>query len=139
MAVSRAHGGSVRRREDPRMVTGAGRYTSDVAAGALHACFVRSPFAHAKVGVIEVEGARSTPGVVAVFVAADLALKPQEFPSLDTMSRPPLAGEVVRFVGDAVALVVAETRGSAVDAAEAVIVEYDPLPALIDPSAAMAD
>jgi len=129
----------VRRREDPRLITGAGRYTSDVApAGCLHAYFVRSPFAYARVGAIEAGGARSMPGVVAVFLAGDLGLKPQEFPSLDTMSRPPLASEVVRFVGDAVALVVAETRGAAADAAEAVGVDYEPLPALIDPLASMA-
>ena len=80
------------------------------------------------------------PGVVAVFTAADLGLPPYEgLMQLNAQCvRPPLAETKVRFVGDAVAVVVAETRAAAADAAEAVIVEYDALPAVADPEAALA-
>jgi carbon-monoxide dehydrogenase large subunit len=139
MAVSRAMGGSVRRREDPRLVTGAGRYTADVHRdGCLHAVFVRSTIAHARLGAIDISDAVATPGVVGAFIARDLGLKPQEFPSLDAMARPPLASGAVRFVGDAIAVVVAESLEQAVDAAGAVIVDYEPLPSLVNPQAAMA-
>lgn len=138
MAVKSALGGAVRRREDPRLVTGAGQYTDDVRpAGCLHAVFVRSTLAHARVTNVDVAEAAALPGVIAVFRAGDLRIKPQEFPSLDAMSRPPLANDVVRFVGDAIAVVVAETLGQAIDAAVAVIVDYEPLPVVIDPAAAL--
>ena len=127
MAVKAVLGGSVRRREDPRLVTGTGRYTDDVQPEhRLHAVFVRSTMAHARITGIDT-GAASMPGVVGIFVASDLNLKPQEFPTLDAFARPLLASEVVRFVGDAIAVVVAEERGQAVDAASAVVVGYEPL------------
>ncbi|HUZ86791.1 MAG TPA: xanthine dehydrogenase family protein molybdopterin-binding subunit [Candidatus Baltobacterales bacterium] len=128
MAVKAVLGGSVRRREDRRLVTGTGRYTDDVQPeNRLHAVFVRSTMAHARIAAIDTGVASSMPGVVGVFVASDLGLKPQEFPTLDAFARPPLASEVVRFVGDAIAVVVAEERGQAVDAASAVAVDYEPL------------
>jgi aerobic carbon-monoxide dehydrogenase large subunit len=139
MAVKASLGGAVRRREDPRLVTGRGRYTGDVPReGWLHAAFVRSPLAHARITSIDRDSAKAMPGVVGVFVAADLGLKPQEAPSLDMFARPPLAAEVVRFVGDLVAVVVAESRGQAADAAEAVRVEYDALPVVVDPRDALS-
>jgi carbon-monoxide dehydrogenase large subunit len=140
MAVSSALGGAVRRREDRRLVTGAGQYTDDVRReDALHAVFVRSTFAHARITNIEVTDAVAMPGVAGVFLAADLGLAPRAaFPAPDTMARPPLASEVVRFVGDAIAVVVAGTRDQAVDAAAAVVVDYDPLPVVIDPELALA-
>jgi aerobic carbon-monoxide dehydrogenase large subunit len=139
MAVNRAMGGSVRRREDPRLVTGKGQYTADVHRDdCLHAVFVRSTFAHARLGAVDVSAARGMPGVAGVFTAQDLKLKAQEFPSLDAMARPPLASDVVRFVGDAIAVVVAETREQATDAAAVVVVDYEPLPIVITPEAAMA-
>lgn len=138
MAVSSALGGAVRRREDPRLVTGAGQYTDDVhREGCLHAVFVRSHVAHGRIKRIETDAAAATPGILGVFLARDLALKPQEFPSLDVMARPPLAADVVRFVGDAIAVVVGETRAQAVDGAAAVLVDYEPLEVVVDAAAAM--
>ena len=139
MAVSSALGAAVRRREDKRLVTGAGQYTDDVRRdGCLHAVFVRSTFAHARITNIDTTAAAAMPGVVGVFVAADLALAPRAaFPSPDTMPRPPLASEMVRFVGDAIAVVVAQTRAHAVDAAAAVGVDYDPLPVVVDAASAL--
>ena len=126
-------GSAVKRREDPRLVTGRGRYVDDVPVDrCLHAAFVRSPFAHATLGPVDATAAGAAPGVVAVLTAADLALRPRlAFAVLpEELARPPLAEGRVRFVGDAVALVVAETRAQAVDAAALVEVEYDPLPVL---------
>ena len=139
MAVSSVLGGSVRRREDRRLVTGTGQYVDDVKLdGCLHAVFVRSSMAHAKIKSIDVSGGASMPGVVGVFVAADLNLKPRAaFPAPDEMARPPLASEVVRFVGDVVAIAVAETREQAVDSAAAVFVDYEPLAVLVDAAAAL--
>src|SRR6267143_7298021 len=128
MAVSSALGGIVKRREDPRLVIGAGRYTSDIRpAGALVAVFVRSTLAHSRLRNVDIGAAAAMPGVARIFLAHDLGLKAQEFPSLDQMSRPPLAADVVRFVGDAIAVVVAESLGVAIDAAAAVVVDYEPL------------
>jgi carbon-monoxide dehydrogenase large subunit len=132
-------GGAVKRREDPRLVTGRGRYTGDVPGrGWLRAAFVRSTVAHARITSIDSTAAAAMPGVVGVYVAADLGLRPQVAPALDLFARPPLASEVVRFVGDAVAVVVAQSRGQAADAANAVVVEYYPLPAVLSPDAAVA-
>jgi carbon-monoxide dehydrogenase large subunit len=128
MAVKTVLGGSVRRREDRRLVTGAGRYTDDVKPeGCLHAVFVRSTMAHARITDVDRAAAAAMPGVVGVFVASDLNLKPQEFPTLDMFARPLLASEVVRFVGDIIAVVVAGTGAQAADAALAVAVNYEPL------------
>src|SRR5205085_2775336 len=95
--------------------------------GALHLHFVRSSYAHARLVSIDADDARAMPGVVAVFTAADLGLPPYEgLMQLNAQCvRPPLAETKVRFVGDAVAVVVAESGAAAADAAEAVIVEYD--------------
>jgi carbon-monoxide dehydrogenase large subunit len=131
-------GGIVKRREDPRLVTGTGRFTDDVRLDAcLHAVFVRSTMAHARITGVDIQAAAHMPGVAGVFLARDLQLKPQEFPSLDLMARPPLAAEVVRFVGDAIAVAVAESPGQATDAAAAVVVDYSPLPVVIDPALAV--
>jgi len=122
----------VKRREDPRLVTGAGRFTDDVhPAGCLHAVFVRSTLAHARIKGIDTAEARAMPGVVAIFGARDL-----EFETFTP--RPRLASDTVRFVGDAIAVVVGETREAAVDGAAAVAVDYEPLPAIIDSTAALA-
>ena len=122
----------MKRREDPRLVTGAGRFTDDVhPAGCLHAVFVRSTLAHARIKGIDTAEARAMPGVVAIFGARDL-----EFETFTP--RPRLASDTVRFVGDAIAVVVGETREAAVDGAAAVAVDYEPLPAIIDSTAALA-
>ncbi len=138
MAVQRALGGAVKRREDPRLITGAGRYTDDMRPDAsLHAVFVRSTMAHARITAIDRSAALGMPGVVGVYLAADLGLKPQEAPGQDASARPPLASEVVRFVGDAIAVAVAESGAQALDAALAVMVDYEPLAVVVDAAAAL--
>ena len=132
MSLSAALGGAVRRREDPRLVTGAGQYTDDVRRdGCLHAVFVRSTFAHARITNFDAAAATSVPGVLGVFRADDLGLEPLD--ALGALRR----SEPARFVGDAIAVVVAETRSQAVDAAASVVVDYEPLPVVVDPEAAL--
>jgi carbon-monoxide dehydrogenase large subunit len=139
MAVRSALGGAVRRREDPRLVTGSGQYTDDVRPEAcLHAVFVRSTLAHARIRNVDISEAAAMPGVVGVYGARDLGLKPRaQFPAPDTMARPPLATEAVRFVGDMIAVVVAGSQAEAVDAAGAVAVDYEPMTVVVDPAAAV--
>ncbi|GMU78425.1 MAG: carbon-monoxide dehydrogenase large subunit [Acidimicrobiia bacterium] len=135
-------GNPVIRLEDPRILRGDARYVDDLPIpGAVHVVFVRSTIAHARIESIDTSEAKAMPGVVDVYTSADLELPDvQGFIMLPpAFNRPPLARERVRFVGDIVAAVVAETRAAAVDAAEAVVVEYDPLPTVVDPEAAMAD
>jgi carbon-monoxide dehydrogenase large subunit len=134
-------GTAVRRVEDPDLLVGRARFVDDLPIdGVLHLQFVRSTYAHARLLSIDADDARAMPGVVAVFTAADLGLPPYEgLMEVNAQCvRPPLAEQKVRFVGDAVAVVVAETRAAAADAADAVIVEYDALPAVADPEAALA-
>ncbi len=131
-------GQRVLRKEDPRFLTGEGRYVDNLShEGALHVVFVRSPFPHARIGEIDASMAEG----VQVLTAADVDLKPLEphFPGIESrMARPPVAGEVVRFAGEIVAIVLADSQADAVDAAELVLVDYDPLPAVVDPAAALA-
>ncbi len=136
-------GNAVRRLEDPTLLTGAGKYVDDlVETGTLHVAFVRSTVAHATLGAVDAADALSMPGVVAVYSSDgdDLGLPSlQQFTAFPEMlNRPIFATGKVRFVGDIVAAVVAETRAQAVDAAERVVVEYDVLPAVISPLDAMA-
>jgi carbon-monoxide dehydrogenase large subunit len=135
-------GHPVRRTEDLRLITGAGRYADDVPApeGALYAAFVRSVMPHARVVGIDASAAEALPEVVAVHTAASLSLaKRKGFEGVaDGFARPELAEDRVRFVGEPVAVVVATSRGAAEDAAGLVSVEYDPLPAVVDPAAAQA-
>ena len=134
-------GTAVRRVEDPDLLLGRAQFVDDLPIdGVLHLHFVRSSYAHARLVSIDADDARSMPGVVAVFTASDLGLPPYEgLMQLNAQCvRPPLAETKVRFVGDSVAVVVAETRAAATDAAEAVIVEYDALAAVADPEAALA-
>jgi aerobic carbon-monoxide dehydrogenase large subunit len=133
-------GNPVRRREDPDILTGQTQYFDDLQiAGLLHVAFVRSTIAHAAIEGIDTSDAVPMPGVAAVYTADDLDLPDHHgFMMLPpTMNRPPLARDRVRFVGDIVAVVVAETKAQAVDAAEAVIVDYDPLPVVVDMEAAI--
>ena len=137
--AARYAGTRVPRIEDARLLTGHGTYVDDIVRpGMLHACFVRSPFAHARINAIDTSAALALPGVHAVFTAADLnpevkeawhAVAGRDIP--DT-PRPPLAENEVKFVGDPVALVVAENRYVAEDAIELVDVDYDPLPVIAD-------
>ena len=134
-------GNAVRRLEDPVLLTGAGKYVDDLdAPGAARVVFVRSSIAHGTLRSVDVEATRSMPGVLAVYHAGDdLGLVPfQSFPMVpETFNRPVFASERVRFVGDIVAAVVAETGPQGVDAAEAVVVEVDPLPAVVSQAAAL--
>lgn len=137
--ATRYAGTRVPRVEDNRLLTGRGTFVDDVTRpGMLHACFVRSPFARAKVNGIDATAALALPGVRAVFTAEDLnpdvkeawhAVAGKDIP--DT-PRPPLAEDEVKFVGDPVALVVADSRYIAEDAIELVEVDYEPLPAVAD-------
>ncbi|MEA2316663.1 MAG: aerobic carbon-monoxide dehydrogenase large subunit [Solirubrobacteraceae bacterium] len=146
LASPRAVGARVLRREDRRLLTGRGRYVSDVAPpGTLHAAFLRSPHAHARIDGIDTDGARALPGVVAVLTAADLRgiARPLRAlsgsPGYQECDTPVLAGDRVRMVGEPVALVVADSRYRAEDAAEAVTVRWSPLPALMEIEDALAD
>jgi aerobic carbon-monoxide dehydrogenase large subunit len=133
----------VLRREDPRLLRGEGRFVDDVEpAGLAHCYVVRSPHAHAAIESIDVEAARAAPGVIAVYTSADLAAdaigsipcitvpKVKEGTSFVPKRQPLLAGDRARFVGDAVAFVVAETADQARDAAELIEVAYRALPAV---------
>jgi len=136
-------GNAVVRLEDPTLLTGAGKYVDDLdSIGAARVAFVRSTMAHGTVRSVDVDAARAMPGVLAVYHAGgdDLGLTPfQGFPMLpEAFNRPVFARDRVRFVGDIVAAVVAETGPQAVDAAEAVVVEIDPLPVVVSQAAALA-
>jgi carbon-monoxide dehydrogenase large subunit len=135
-------GNEVRRTEDPRLLIGAGKYVDDLQLdGTARAVFVRSPVAHAKVTRIDTSEAAKMPGVLGVFTNADIGLGPIMFLPLfpPAFARPVLADGVVRYVGEQVAVVVAETARQAADAAEAVVVDYDPLPAVVDAEKAAAE
>jgi aerobic carbon-monoxide dehydrogenase large subunit len=141
-------GAPVKRSEDRRILTGQGRYIDDIdLPGLLHAAFARSPFAHARVTSIDASAARELPGVVAVYTGGELESRLQPGPygiqvlmGADTPAYSAIATDKVRLVGDPVALVVAETRYIAEDAAELIEVDYDELPAIasaedaLDPS-----
>ena len=133
-------GHTVLRTEDRALLTGSARYVDDVAiaSGSLWAVFVRSVHAHAELRDIDTTAAQNAPGVVAVCTAADLDLPRAGAMGGDgKMDRPRLATGRVRFVGEPVAVVVAETRAQAYDAAELVVVDADPLPPVVDAFAAL--
>jgi carbon-monoxide dehydrogenase large subunit len=137
-------GASVHRVEDSRILTGRGRYVDDVRLpGMLHAAFLRSPLAHARITRIDVDGARRLQGVVAVFTGHEIAAvtKPvQVNPTIAGFRSPaytPLATDRVRFVGDPVAIVVADSRYIAEDACELIEVDYDPLTPVVTYAAAL--
>jgi carbon-monoxide dehydrogenase large subunit len=139
IAAARYAGTRVQRVEDARLLTGAGTFVDDISRpGMLHACFVRSSFARARIGGIDVSEALALPGVHAVFLAGDLNPEVREQwytlggPDEADTPRPPLAEDEVRFVGDPVALVVAESRYIAEDAVDLVVVDYEPLPSMAD-------
>ena len=144
-------GDSPKRREDARFVTGSGAYLDDLKfEGLTRAAFVRSPHAHARVTSVDTAAAARAPGVLAVLTAADVqadglkSLRPYAEANVQTGERfifdeqPLLAADKVRFVGETVAMVVAETLAQALDAAELVEVEYDSLPAVTTAEAAVA-
>ncbi len=135
-------GSGIKRREDPRLITGTATYTDDVKLpGLTYAAILRSPYAHAKLTRIDVAAARGAPGVLAVYTGADIKDRVVPVPcawnppncDLKTPPHPLLAHDKVRYVGDGVAMVVAETRARARDALDLIEVDYDPLPAGVDP------
>ena len=137
-------GQSVRRKEDARFLTGAGQYTDDVTlANQVHAYFLRSPHAHARIRSIDTSKAKAAPGVVAVYTGADLEgvnglpcgwlITSVDGTPMKEPPHPVLAKGKVRYVGDHVALVIAETRSQAKDASELIEVDYDVLPAVVNP------
>ncbi|HEX7165733.1 MAG TPA: xanthine dehydrogenase family protein molybdopterin-binding subunit, partial [Acidimicrobiales bacterium] len=131
-------GNRVLRKEDPKFLTTGGEYVDDVPLpGAVHVTYVRSTIAHARITSIDTSEAALAPGVLAVFAGAEVGPELGNFPSdMDAlnqaMTRPWLATDVVRYVGEPVAAVVTEERYQGEDAAELVYVEYDPLPAVVD-------
>ena len=136
-------GERVRRKETLRFVTGTGRYVDDLLPpDTLHAAFVRSACAHARIKAIDVEAARTMPGVHAVFTGEDIAqkIKPLRVSGsslLRQIKLYPLAVDKVRYFGEPLAVVVADNRYLAEDAVEIVSVDYEPLPVVVDPEAAM--
>ncbi len=130
-------GNRVLRTEDPKFLTVGGSYVYDLdMEGAACVTYVRSTMAHARITGIDLDEARGAPGVIDVLSAADVDLEPRppELAGMNNaaMTRPWLADGVVRFVGEPVAVVVSETQSQGVDAAEAVFVEYEPLPVIVD-------
>ncbi|AWK86988.1 xanthine dehydrogenase family protein molybdopterin-binding subunit [Azospirillum thermophilum] len=149
MANPNGIGASVRRREDARFLTGRGSYTDDFKRPSMtHAVFVRSPHAHARVAGIDATEALAAPGVVAVLTGADMAadnvgslpcgwqIHSKDGSPMKEPPHYPLARDRVRYVGDAVAMVIAESRDAARDAAELVMVDYEELPAVASSTAA---
>ena len=134
-------GTSVVRREDEPLLRGRGQFVANLNwDGMAHACYVTSTVSHAVIAGLDVGGARSAPGVIDVVTAADVDLEPYPSPSpaFDAaIVRPMLATDRVRFVGEPIAVVLADTPAAAIDAAELVVVDYEPLGALLDPEAAL--
>ena len=144
-------GQPIRRKEDVRLLTGKGRYADDVNVdGQLWAAFLRSPHAHARIVSIDASDAQAAPGVVAVFTGADLtadgigtlgceaAIQSLDGRPMFRTARPALATGRVRFVGEAVAMVVAATLNQARDASERIAVEYEEMPAAVAADRALA-
>ncbi|MCL6636427.1 MAG: molybdopterin-dependent oxidoreductase [Alicyclobacillus sp.] len=144
--MAQVFGAAVKRREDPRLITGRGRYTEDVQLpGMLYAAILRSPHAHARLVQVDTAAAAAAPGVVAVFTGRDLAGKMGTIPTawlppdsdIKATAHPALAVDKVRYVGDGVAMVVAENRYAARDALDLIRVEYEVLPAVTEQEAAL--
>jgi carbon-monoxide dehydrogenase large subunit len=141
--ATRYFGKPIRRNEDPRLLTGQALFTDDVhLPGMLHAAFVRSQYAHARIKGIDVDEAAAMPGVMAIYTAADLGAywkpgplllppPPIEGTIFHARTQVPLAKGKVRHVGEPIAVVIAESRYIAEDAAERVLVDYEPLPAVV--------
>src|SRR6266508_1553860 len=136
MATAKLLGASIKRREDPRFITGKGHFTDDLKLpGMTYAAFVRSPHAHAKIRKIDTSRASKHPGVVAVFTGKDMTGVNSLpcgwlLPELKVPPHMPLASDAARYVGDPVAVVVADTQDAAQDAADKVRVTWEPLGAV---------
>src|SRR5215213_4992052 len=148
ITTGRLVGTSVPRKEDRPLVTGNGQFIDNInLAGQLWFVVVRSPYAHARITSVDLTKARALQGVQAAFSGADLAADwagslPCAWPVTEDINMPshwPLARDEARYVGDGVAVVVAESREQAADAAELVVADYEPMPAVVDPEAALGD
>src|SRR5579885_760050 len=146
MGIAALVGTPVKRREDPRLITGQATYVDDIKlTGMLHMAVLRSPYGHARINSINTEAARNLPGVVAVYTAEDLKGVVGSIPvavPVGTIAngmgvRGPLAEGKVRFYGDPVAVVIASDRYIARDARDLIEVDYEPLPAAVDVEKAM--
>jgi len=133
-------GARVTRREDPRLLTGDGNYVADIKRhGMVHIAFRRSDHAHARITYLDAEAARTLPGVIAVYTGEDIALLANPYQATSRMKNyqatfiPPVAVDKVRYVGEAVVAIVAESRYAAEDALSAIDVGYEPLAVLVDP------
>src|SRR5947209_11925758 len=144
-------GAAVRRKEDQRFITGKGHYTADITRpGETHAYFVRSPHAHARIKRVDASAAKAMAGVLAVLTGAELAadkignlicgwmIHSKDGSPMKMAPHPAIANGTACYVGDPVAVVVAETAAQAKDAAEKINVDYEVLPAVADPAAAQA-
>jgi carbon-monoxide dehydrogenase large subunit len=149
-ASNAAIGRCFRRREDPELVQGQGRYTDDLCLpGQLYGVVIRSPYAHGVLKAIDAQDARNMSGVLGIYTGADLvhyapltsplSIKGRDGKGLHGNGRPAFPIDKVRFVGDPLALVVAETERQARDAAEAVVLDIDPLPAVVQGEDAVAE
>jgi carbon-monoxide dehydrogenase large subunit len=144
MATARLLGASIKRREDPRFITGKGNYTDDLKlAGMTHAFFVRSPHANARIRKIDTARASKAPGVVAIFTGKDMTGVNSLpcgwlLPELKIPPHMPLATDAARYVGDPVAIVIAESQSAASDAAEMVAVDWEVLPSVTSTEQAAA-
>ncbi len=135
------------RKEDAKLITGQTSWTDNMRLpGMLHLAFLRSPFAHAKITRVDVSGALSQPGVIAAFSGADFGAEQGSLPcawpvtpDIVIPAHPPMAVDEVRYVGEAVAVVVARDRYAAADALAAIDVDYDPLPPVLDMRTALAE
>ena len=145
---SRIFGSRIRRREDPRLITGSAIYTGDIElAGMAHAAMLRSAHAHARITRIDTEQAKAAPGVIAVYTGADTEGALQPVPcawllpdsELKIAPYPCIAKDLVRYTGDIVAVVVAETAYQAYDALDLIEVDYEPLPTVTDPEKAAGE
>jgi carbon-monoxide dehydrogenase large subunit len=160
MVLSRFVGAEVRRKEDPRLITGSSTYVDDVPiAGMAYVALLRSPLPHARIRGIDTSEAKAMPGVIAVYTGDDLAqfvgplsesasegvsgetaeYEEREEEAEESPEIWPIARGIVRYVGEAVVAVVADSRYQAQDAAEAVIVDYESLPSVTDPEEARQD
>src|ERR1700730_17400772 len=140
MTVTTEIGKPRARKEDARLVTGQTNWTDNIQLpGLVHVAYLRSPMAHARITSVDVSAARQMPGVIAAFSGADFAAEQGSLPCAWPVTRdivipahPPMATEEVRYVGEAVACVVARDRYAAADAVSAMDVEYEPLPPVLD-------
>ncbi|TMC23551.1 MAG: xanthine dehydrogenase family protein molybdopterin-binding subunit [Chloroflexi bacterium] len=146
MGIAALVGAPIKRREDPRLITGQATYVDDIKlSGMLYMAVLRSPYGHAKINRITTEAARQAPGVVAIYTAQDLKGHVGNIPVAVPVGhivngmgcRGPLAEDKVRFYGDPVAVVIANDRYTARDAIDLIEVDYEPLPAVIDVEKAM--